>query len=105
MVQIKDDVVVHGKGKKHDVRLQALFERVAKFQLTLRPEKCNLGQQEVKWFGHIYSGQGMSPDPEKVETIQKLCGKQLKQWQNRGHRGPRWESPDRRSEQSSRLCK
>ena len=69
VVQIKDDCVVHGKGKEHDVRLEALFERFAKYELTLRPEKCNLGQQEVKWFGHIYGVQGMSPDPEKVETI------------------------------------
>ena len=31
--------------------------------------KCQLGRQEVKWFGNIYSRQGMSPDPEKVVTI------------------------------------
>ena len=36
--------------------------------LTLRPEKCRFGQ-EVKWFGHVYSAQGMSPDPEKIKTI------------------------------------
>ena len=38
-------------------------------QLTLRPEKCKLGKPKVKWFGHIYSKDGMSPDPEKCKVI------------------------------------
>ena len=61
--------MVHGRGKEHDERLEALFDRLTKYELTLRAEKCTLGQQEVKWFGHIFSKQGMSPDPEKVQTI------------------------------------
>ena len=63
VVQIKDDLVIHGKGKEHDARLEALLDRLVKFELTLRPEKCMFGQQEVKWFGHVFSAQGMSPDP------------------------------------------
>ena len=37
--------------------------------VTLRPDKCKLGRPEVKWFGHIFSKAGMSPDPEKCATI------------------------------------
>ena len=33
--------------------------------ITLQPEKCQLGQPEVKWFGNIYSKHGVSPDSEK----------------------------------------
>ena len=69
VVQIKDDLVIHGKGKEHDTRLEVLLDRLVKFGLTLRPEKCRFGQQEVKWFGHVFSAQGMSPDPEKIKTI------------------------------------
>ena len=63
--------MVHGKGEEHDLRLDALLERLEQYNLTLRKEKCQFGVPQVKWFGSIYSKQGMSPDPEKVEMIQK----------------------------------
>ena len=37
--QIKDDLVIHGKGKEHDVRLKAVLERFSEYSLTLRREK------------------------------------------------------------------
>ena len=67
--QIKDDLVIHGRGKEHDVRLKAVLERFREYNLTLRREKCKFGQQEVVWFGNVFSKQGMSPDPRKVEII------------------------------------
>merc|ERR1711888_82853 len=67
--QIQDDVVVHGVGEEHDERLQALLERLHKYGITLRKEKCQFGVPEILWFGNIYSKQGMSPDPEKVKMI------------------------------------
>ena len=67
--QIKDDVVVHGKGTEHDKRLEALFQRFKGHNITLRKEKCQLGLPQVKWFENFYSKQGMSADPAKVEMI------------------------------------
>ena len=67
--QIKDDVVVHGKGTEHDKRLEALFQRFKGHNITLRKEKCQLGLPQVKWFGNFYSKQGMSVDPAKVGMI------------------------------------
>ena len=37
--------------------------------ITLRPNKCHLGQPQVKWFGYIFSKDGMSPDSEKCSII------------------------------------
>ena len=54
VVQIKDDIIVHGKGREHDQ-----LTRLEKFNITLRREKCELGKQEVKWFGHIFNNQWM----------------------------------------------
>ena len=48
-----------------------MLARLAEYNITLRRDKCKLGQNSVKWFGHIFSKQGMSPDPEKVETIKQ----------------------------------
>ena len=68
-LNIKDDICIHGKGKEHDKYLQAVFDILKENGLTLRPQKCALGQSEVKWFGYIFSKEGMSPDPEKCQII------------------------------------
>ena len=67
--QIQDDLVVHGKGEEHDRRLDAVLKRLREYNITLRREKCHFGQPEVLWFGNVYSCQGMSPDPAKVQII------------------------------------
>ena len=68
-IHIKDDILVHGVGKHHDVCLEKVLLTLKENDITLRPTKCHLGQREVKWFGNIYSKDGMSPDPEKCAII------------------------------------
>ena len=63
-VKIKDDIVIHGTDDQHDERLKQVLDRLTDY-------KCILAQSAVKWFGHIYSAQGMSPDPDKVEHIRQ----------------------------------
>ena len=67
--QIKDDLVVHGKGKIHDARLKALFIRLKEYGITLRREKCEFGKPEVHWFGNTFNKHGMMADTEKVATV------------------------------------
>ena len=62
-------MLVHGVGEEHDHRLGAVLERFREAGLTLRQEKCHLGKAEVKWFGMIFSEEGMSPDPKKTALI------------------------------------
>ena len=78
-IQIKDDILVHGLGKEHDANLQAVLKRLYEYGIRLRKEKCHLGKQRVIWFGHIFSKQGMSPDPAKVEHIKGWAAPQDKQ--------------------------
>ena len=67
--QIQDDIYVHGKGEEHDRRLEALLMRLQKFKFTLRRIKCLFGVLEVLWFRHVFSKEGMLPDPDKVACI------------------------------------
>ena len=69
VIQIKDDIIVHGKGQERDENLRACLKRLYEYRIWLRREKCKLGQQAIMWFDHIFTKQGMSPDPAKVEHI------------------------------------
>ena len=69
-IHIKDDILVFGAGQEHDKYLEGVLRMLQEKSITLRPEKCRLGQPEVKWFGNIYSKYRVSPDPEKCAVIQ-----------------------------------
>ena len=72
IIQIADDIVVFGKGRRHDQRLEKLLQRLEKWGITLRKEKCCWGRPEILWFGKVYSKEGVSIDPFKTEIIRNL---------------------------------
>ena len=72
IVQIQDDIVVHGLGKQHDERLAMVLDRLDKEGFTLRRDKCVFGQPEIAWFGKVYDRTGVSIDPNKTRLIQEM---------------------------------
>ena len=44
VAQIKDDVLVFGTEEQHEGRLRAVLERFREAGLTLRKDKCKLGE-------------------------------------------------------------
>ena len=72
---IHDDIFVYGKtDEEHNVALEAVLERLLSLGLTLKLSKCEFNKKQIKFFGLIFSKEGVSPDPEKVNAI-KLAGK------------------------------
>ncbi|XP_076159467.1 uncharacterized protein LOC143142456 isoform X2 [Alosa pseudoharengus] len=61
------DLVTHQIPTDH---LDGVFQSLQRYGLKLRPEKCQLFQREVKFLGHCISGEGVSPDPDKVAAVQ-----------------------------------
>ena len=73
MLNISDDIIVHGKTReKHDKNLEALLQRLQNKCLTVNKSKCEFGQSRIKFYGFIFSEDGFSPDPEKVEAIKNV---------------------------------
>ena len=71
-LNISDDIIIYGANQdNHDKNLQAVFERLKQKNLTLNRSKCVFSQKQVKFFGFIFSEQGISADPEKVDAIKK----------------------------------
>ena len=68
-----DDIIVTRRTlEEHDTNLSAMLERAADKNLKLNPDKLTVGVQEVEYFGHIISADGLKPDPTKVKAIQDM---------------------------------
>ena len=67
-----DDIIIYGRNQaEHNEALFRVLQRLADCGLTLKPEKCEFNKQDIKFFGYIFSKDGMRPDPEKVEALRK----------------------------------
>ena len=68
-----DDVLVFSPGMEtHLEHLRILFKRFRSTDLKLKEVKCNFLKKHIKYLGHIISGEGISPVPKKLESIQKM---------------------------------
>ena len=67
---IADDIVVHGKSIiEHDKALHRLMRAAVRFGLVFRYEKCAIRQEEIKFYGWIWSKEGIRPDASKCDEI------------------------------------
>ena len=70
---ISDDILVFGKSQKdHDQHLRAVFQRLREKGLTLNKSKCEYSKDKLEFFGYVFSKEGISPDPKKVEEVVNL---------------------------------
>ena len=73
ITHLVDDIIVTGRTQEeHDTNLRSTLERAAATNLELNPDKLTVGAQEVEYFGHIISADGLKPDPTKVKAIQDM---------------------------------
>jgi len=65
-----DDLIIFSSTfEQHMERLRMVFDRLMAADLRLKPSKCALIQRRVKFLGSIVSGDGIEPDPEKVQAV------------------------------------
>ena len=65
-----DDVIVFSQTlTEHLAHLQEIFSRLKSAGLKLKPKKCSLLCQTVKYLGHIVGKDGVATDPEKIESV------------------------------------
>ena len=55
----------------HERQLRELFEILAHYKLSLKPEKCKMFVTRFKFCGHILTPGGRHSDPEKVAAIEQ----------------------------------
>ena len=70
---IMDDILVHGRNREeHDARLNAVLRIINDSGLKLNPKKCVFRKPELTNFGHLIGGDGIKPDPGRVEALLEL---------------------------------
>ena len=70
---IADDMIIAGKDEmEHDRNFQAFMEKCMENSLTLNAEKIQFKQKQVSFYGHIWSENGISPDPKKIQAIKHM---------------------------------
>lgn len=72
-LNISDDILVYGTTQEeHNRALKETLERLREKGLTLHVKKCLFNQSKIKFFGYVFSDNGMSANPKKVDEILKL---------------------------------
>ena len=69
MIFIDDLIIFSDTYEEHVRRLKTVFQRLQENGLKLSPKKCKFFQSEVRYLGHIVSGDGVKPDPSKVDKV------------------------------------
>lgn len=70
---IVDDIIVGGNGEKeHDENLRKILDRAREVNLRLNPLKCKFRQSEIGYVGHIFTKDGLKPDPSKTKAIEEM---------------------------------
>ena len=68
-----DDVLIHSPDiETHLEHIRILFQRLREADLKLKDSKCNYFKTHVQYLGHLVSGKGIKPLPEKLESVKRM---------------------------------
>ena len=68
-----DDILIFSPDMDtHLKHVRQLFNRLREADLKLKESKCNFLKAHVQYLGHLISGKGIEPVPEKLESIKNM---------------------------------
>ena len=68
-----DDILIYSPDvATHLKHLEQIFGRLCEVDLKLKMEKCSFLKKHIQYLGHIVSGDGIRPVPEKLNSIQNM---------------------------------
>ena len=70
---IADDMVIVGRDEmEHDRNFLAFMKKCMSNNLTLNLEKIQFKQSQVSFYGHCWSKHRISPDPKKIQALNRM---------------------------------
>ena len=68
-----DDILIFSPDNEtHLKHLRVVFQRLREADLKLKASKCNFFKKHIQYLGHLVSGEGIEPLPEKLEAVKKM---------------------------------
>ena len=68
-----DDIIIFSKNElEHLEHLEEVFRRLRKAGLKMKHSKCDFFKSEIHYLEHLISADGISPLPDKLDTINKM---------------------------------
>ena len=65
-----DDILVFGRTFEETMqRLDMVLKRLAKHNLKVKPDKCQMFKSKLRYLGHQISEEGLLPDPDKTAAV------------------------------------
>ena len=58
--------------EEHDEHLLCLMESVKTHGIVFNSTKCHIRQPQIAFYGTVFTGQSMWPDPSKIQPLQDL---------------------------------
>jgi len=70
-INISDDIIVGGVDEKdHNDKLQEVLSRMKKEGVTANSEKCEIGREQIEFFGLNFSPEGVRIQASKLDALQ-----------------------------------
>jgi hypothetical protein len=57
--------------EEHALKLQIIVEWLERANFKIQPKKCVFATDTVEYFGHIFTPEGIRPEPKKIKAIQE----------------------------------
>jgi hypothetical protein len=65
-----DDILIYSNSvEEHEERVKWIMQPLLEAGHYLNPEKCEFQKERVKYLGLIISINGISMDPDKIDTV------------------------------------
>ena len=72
-LNISDDILIFAKTQhEHDLTSESVLKRAGEKNLRFNGEKCEFDQPSITFYGRVFSRNGISPCPKKIEAIKSL---------------------------------
>ena len=79
VLTVHDDMVIYGVGETeeeatvdHNKKLRHFLQRCKEKGVKLNKRKLKLKCKQITYLGHLITEDGLKPDPEKIEAVQKM---------------------------------
>lgn len=68
-----DDIIITGSSnEEHRNKVKELFQRLSRYGLRCKEDKCQFACQQVEYVGHLIDAKGIRPTAQRLKAIEMM---------------------------------